>query len=211
MPLPEAVERQPIHTREVTCRGWRRQDGLWDIEGRLRDTKAYPFANERRGRLEPGEAIHDMWLRLTVDDELVVRDALAVTDASPYALCPAITPAFAALAGLRIGAGWRRAVQQRLGGVHGCTHLVELLGPIATTAYQTIYPLLARERPSGESDRMPPHLDSCHALARDGEIVRRHHARWYTGPDGETRPPTSAAAGGVQPAIEPGLSYRPPK
>lgn len=183
MPLPLPVDRQPIHAREVSCRGWRRADGLWDIEGHLRDTKSYAFENELRGRLEPGEAIHDMWLRLTVDDELVVRAVAAATDASPFAVCPAITPAFSALVGLRIGPGWRRAVQQRLGGVHGCTHLVELIGPVATTAYQTIYPLLARERPRRENDRPPAHLDSCHALARDSDVVRRHHPRWYTGGD----------------------------
>jgi hypothetical protein len=94
---------------------------------------------------------------------------------------PAITPAFARLEGLRVGAGWRRAVQERLGGVQGCTHLVELLGPIATTAYQTIHVWRARHEPSLETDRPPRHLNSCHALARDGELVRDHYPRWYTG------------------------------
>ena len=69
----------------------------------------------------------------------------------------------------------------RLGGIRGCTHLVELLWPLATAAYQTIYPVLARERPARDEDRPPGHLDSCHALARDGEVVRAHHPRWYTG------------------------------
>ena len=32
--------------------------------------------------------------------------------------------------GLRVGPGWRRAVRARLGGVQGCTHPVELLGPL---------------------------------------------------------------------------------
>ena len=104
--------------------------------------------------------------------------------AGPFAVCPAITPAFAKLEGLTIGPGWRRAVQGRLGGVQGCTHLVELLGPLATTAYQTIHPWRARHQPPAETDRPPAHLDSCHALARDGEVVRRHYSRWYTGPPG---------------------------
>lgn len=181
MPLPEPAAREPIHARRVECRGFRRQDGLWDIEGRLVDTKAYPFENAFRGTLQPGEPIHDMWLRLTVDDDLLVHDVAAVSDAVPYAVCPAITPRFAALVGLRIGAGWRKQVLERLGGVKGCTHLVELLWPLATAAYQTIYPVLARERPRLEASRPPSHLDSCHALARDGEVVRVHHPRWYTG------------------------------
>ncbi|HEX6011472.1 MAG TPA: DUF2889 domain-containing protein, partial [Geminicoccaceae bacterium] len=103
------------------------------------------------------------------------------TDAGPYAVCGAITPAFARLKGLTIGKGWRREVLARLGGVQGCTHLVELLWPLATAAYQTVYPVLARERPTRHDERPPAYLDSCHALARDGEIVREHHPRWYTG------------------------------
>lgn len=193
MPLPEPAPREPIHTREVVCRGYRRADGLWDIEGRLVDTKAYPFTNAFRGEIAPGEPIHAMWLRLTVGDDLVIRDVVAATDAAPYAVCPAITPAFAALKGVRIGPGWRREVLSRLGGVKGCTHLVELLWPLATAAYQTVYPILARERPPTPEAGPPAHLDSCHALARDGEVVRRHHPRWYTGPPAPENEGGSAA------------------
>jgi hypothetical protein len=183
MPLPEPVPREPIHTRRAACRGYRRADGWWDIEGRLVDTKADPFADEFRGEIELGQPLHEMWLRLTIDDQLLVREVIAVTDAAPYpyAVCPAITPAFAALRGLRIGRGWRRDVLARLGGVQDCTDLVELLWPVATAAFQTIYPVLARERPARDDDRPPSHLDTCHALARDGAVVKAHHPRWYTG------------------------------
>jgi hypothetical protein len=180
MSLSPPASRESIHHRQIDCRGYRRSDGLWDIEGHLRDTKSYAFANRFRGEIAPGEPIHDMWLRLTLDDELTVIEAQAATEAGPFAICPAITPAFARLEGLTIGPGWRRAVQARLGGVRGCTHLVELLGPLATTAYQTIHAWRARYAPPVESDRPPSHLDSCHALARDGEVVRAHYPRWYT-------------------------------
>lgn len=178
--LPPAAPRAALHTRQVECRGFRREDGLWDIEGHLVDTKAYPFANSFRGEIPPGEPLHDMWLRLTLDDSLQVQDVVAVTAAGPFAICPVINAAFAKLKGLRIGKGWRREVLARLGGVQGCTHLVELLWPIATAAYQTIYPILARER-TEEPAHPPSHLDTCHALARDGEVVREHYPRWYTG------------------------------
>lgn len=181
MPLPEAAPRAPIHQRTVECRGYRRHDGLWDIEGRLVDTKAYAFANAWRGEIAPGVPVHEMRLRLTVDDALVVREVAAATDAAPYAVCPAVLEHFALLVGLKIGPGWRRQVLERLGGVRGCTHLVELLWPLATAAHQTVQPILARERPQRDEARPPAHLDSCHALARDGAVVREHHPRWYTG------------------------------
>jgi hypothetical protein len=153
MSLSPSTPREPIHHRRIDCRGYRRADGLWDIEGHLTDTKSYAFPNTFRGEIGPGEPIHDMWLRLTLDDELTVIKAEAATVAGPFAVCPAITPAFAELEGLTVGPGWRRAVQARLGGVQGCTHLVELLGPIATTAYQTIHAWRARHQPPTDDDR----------------------------------------------------------
>jgi hypothetical protein len=183
MSLSPPASREPIHERVIDCRGYRRADGLWDIEGHLTDIKSYPFANAHRGEIRPGEPIHDMWIRLTLDDDLTVVAVEATTVAGPFAICGAIAPAFHKLEGLRVGPGWRKAVHARLGGVQGCTHLVELLGPIATTAYQTIHVWRARHEPALETDRPPPHLNSCHALARDGEIVREHYPRWYIGPE----------------------------
>ena len=181
MTLSPPADREPIHHRRIDCRGYRRKDGLWDIEGHLTDVKSYPFVNRFRGEIRPGDPLHDMWLRLTLDDDLKVIKAEAATVAGPFAVCPAITPAFARLEGLTIGPGWRRAVNGLLGGVRGCTHLVELLGPLATTAYQTIHTWRAQNNPGVENDRVPAHLNSCHALARDGEVVREHYPRWYTG------------------------------
>ncbi|MBP2230245.1 hypothetical protein J2847_003548 [Azospirillum agricola] len=192
MPLSAPAAREPIHTRRVTCQGYRRADGLWDIEGHLTDIKSYGFDTEERGRLEPGDPIHQMWMRLTVDDQLTVRAVEAVTDDSPYGACGSITPAFQTLVGLRIGAGWTKAVKTRLGGPKGCTHLVELLGPLATTAFQTVFPILAREaalkakaegRDPRDSSDPPVLLNMCHILASDGDVARRNWPRHYTGAD----------------------------
>jgi len=190
MPLSEPAAREPIHTREVTCRGYRRADGLWDVEGHLTDVKAYEFHTEQRGRIVPGDPVHGMWLRLTVDNDLTVHAVEAVTEKSPYRTCGAVTPNFQRLVGLKIGPGWTRAVKERLGGTHGCTHLVELLGPIATTAFQTIYPILAREqaekaKADGKEDMLrskrPVLLNTCHIFDSNGEVVRKHWPDHYTG------------------------------
>lgn len=194
MGLSSPAPREELHQRRIDCRGYRRADGLWDIEGRLVDTKSYPFENAYRGTIRPGEALHDMSVRLTLDDSLTVVAVEATTDAGPFAACPAITPAFSKLEGLTIGPGWRRAVQSRLGGIQGCTHLVELLGPVATTAYQTIYSWRARENPAVDDDRPPRHLNTCHALRRDGEAVRLHWPKWYTGPAMDEIDPAGSGA-----------------
>ena len=43
MPLSPPAPREPIHTRAIDLRGYRREDGLWDIEGHLTDVKCYDF------------------------------------------------------------------------------------------------------------------------------------------------------------------------
>ncbi len=176
MPLSKpTADRDPIHTRRITCSGYRRDDGLWDIEGHLVDTKTYDFPNHDRGQVKAGEPVHEMWLRLTVDDELVIRDAEAVTEHSPYRICPAITPNFERLKGTQIKSGWRKAVHALVGGVHGCTHLREMLGPIATTAFQTIYPIKARRhlKPNSSPADRPLLIGTCHAYAADSDVVKR--------------------------------------
>ncbi|HSK40807.1 MAG TPA: DUF2889 domain-containing protein [Arenibaculum sp.] len=192
MPLSDPAPREPLHTRTVTCRGYRRADGQWDVEGRITDVKAYAFDNDWRGKIEPGDPIHDMWIRLTVTDGLEITAVEAVTEKSPFEICGGITPNFQRLVGLRIGTGWTRAVRERLGGVEGCTHLVELLGPVATTAFQTIFPARARDEAArGKTERpgkRPFLLNTCHAFRSDGPIVRKQWPEFHT-PANSTQDP----------------------
>jgi len=199
MPLSPPVGRQHLHTRRVTCQGFFREDGLWDIEGRITDEKTYEHANEWRGPLKAGDLVHDMSIRLTLDHKFTIVDVEAVTDKSPYPICGEVAPDFKKLIGLRIGGGFHREVRARLGGVHGCTHIVELLGPVATTAFQTVSSRKARElnnehrartgnlpKPGPvKPPRKPYVIDTCHAWAADGPVVKRWAPQFYTGPDAE--------------------------
>ena len=179
MPLTPAASREALHHRRIDCRGFRRSDGLWDIEAHLTDVKSYAFPNTERGEIAAGEPVHEMWIRVTVDDDMTVKDVAASMDATPYRICPDIVPAHTALIGHKIGPGWSRTVRRLLGGTKGCRHLLELLGPVATVAFQTIVPLKARL--AGDPHAKPPHLDTCHAMASDGEVVKRHYPKFYTG------------------------------
>ena len=181
MPLSQPADREPLHLRTVECRGYRRADGLWDIEGRVKDVKEYDFNSQYYGVVQAGEPVHDMWIRLTVDAELLIHEAEAVADSHPFPTCPTITPAFAGLKGLRITPGWMRDVRRILGGAKGCTHLVELLGPVATTAFQTVFPTREKSRVKATKPSRPSHLDTCHALASDGPVVKKIWPAFYTG------------------------------
>ena len=139
MPLsPPAVPRQSLHRRNITIRGYKREDGLFDIEGHLHDTKDIDF-KVASGMRAAGEPVHSMWLRITIDATLTIVDAEASSEAMPYiGYCDQITPDYRKLIGLAIRPGFSDRVRKRLGGTHGCTHITELVGALATTAFQTM-------------------------------------------------------------------------
>ena len=183
MPLsPIAIYREIIHCRKVKCTGYRREDGLWDIEGRLLDTKAYDFAAEDNEVVTSGTPIHDLKIRMTVTDRLEVTAIEACIDSSPFpGTCPHIAKKYEEVVGMKIGPGWTRSLKEKFEGPNGCTHMTELLGPMATTAFQTIVPFLARERAQRASGNlaigMKPHakalLNTCHTFRVDGPIAKR--------------------------------------
>jgi len=187
MALSSPAAREPLHARRYDFRGYRRRDGLFDIEGRIVDTKDYDFANQDRGTIRSGEPVHDMAVRLTLDERFVVRDIEADTAAGPFSICPAITANYRKLIGERIGRGWRKTLRELLGGTEGCTHITEMLGAMATVAFQTILP--ARTTAStgaAVAESRPMLLNSCHAFASDSPVVRRAWPAYYTGPDAES-------------------------
>ena len=129
------VERELVHQRRITLNGYVRNDGLFDIEAELTDHKTYPFPSDFRGEVTPDLPVHHMILRITITKERVITAAEAITVTGPYAVCPKANEVFDELVGLKIAPGWRRHVQAAIGGRHGCTHITELLGPVATIAY----------------------------------------------------------------------------
>ena len=190
MPLPESSPRKHVHTRTITYKGYEREDGLWDMEAHMTDTKTYKYSNDWRGEMQAGEPLHEMLLRVTIDDDFIIQNVIAVTDNSPYEMCPEIAPNYRALIGIQMGPGWRKAIRMQVGGIQGCTHLTELLFPMATVAMQTIWPLIRkpkRKEREGEAEkqqsRRPLILDTCHAWASDSQVVKQNTPKYYTGKD----------------------------
>jgi hypothetical protein len=175
MPLAPPTSRELVHTRQIDCRGYHRDDGLWDIEGSLIDTRTEAMETFGRGVIAPGEHLHEMWLRMTVDADLMVKAVEAKTVQAPYPACPNFPDRFGKLVGQRIEPGWTAKVRLLLGGRWGCTHLVELLGPLATTAVQTVYAWRGETSDHLADSVAPPSdfIDTCHSLAAGSEVVRR--------------------------------------
>jgi hypothetical protein len=177
MPLPVTeVERELTHTRRVRYEGYKRSDGLWDIEGHITDVKNHDF-QLKTGVRRAGLPVHDMWIRVTIDRSFTIVDAQACSDSVPYpGACETIAPAYKALVGLSLIKDFRRKTRELLGGVRGCTHLTEMLGGLPTAAIQTFAGEQREERGDG---RKPFQLDQCHALETTTETVRTLYPKWH--------------------------------
>ncbi len=169
--MAQSSRRKLLHTRHVQCKGYELGESLWEVEGRMTDLKSFAMTNQDRGgRIEVGEPLHDMGLSLTFDRDLVIRRVEAFVDSAPFNICADITESFKVLEGVRLVSGFRSRAYELLGGVKGCTHLLELLGPIATTAYQTLWQ--SEQGYSGDDPAVLEMLaDNCHTLKRDGEVM----------------------------------------
>ena len=186
MPLPSpTTSRAPRHTRSIVAQAFERDDGLWDIDARITDVKTR-LVEIASGPRPAGEFIHDLSLRITVDTQFNIVDAIAVSDAVPYfGFCEAIGPAYKKLVGLNLMKGFRQAVKERLAGVEGCTHLTELAGVLPTATIQAFAGdvLPTRDGVVDDTGAHPPfQLDRCHSLRRDGPAVAKYYPRWVVKP-----------------------------
>jgi hypothetical protein len=187
----EPVARRQVHHRSIDMRGYERSDGLFEVEGRVVDRKSDPFVGWLGGRdVAAGEPIHDMGVRIVFDRQMTVIDIETFTDAAPYAICPGGGLALQALKGLKMSSGWSRRVRERLATAQTCTHLMQILMPMATVAFQTLSPVRrAGELPRDATGR-PLKVDSCHAYGAHNTLVRDHWPEYYrpAPPSGEALP-----------------------
>jgi hypothetical protein len=179
MPLPVSeVERELTHTRRVRYEGFKRKDGFWDIEAHLTDAKNHDYTL-KTGVRRAGQPIHDMWVRITIDRNLTILDAVASSDAVPYpGGCEKIAPSYKGLIGLNLVRGFRKAVHAQFGTVKGCTHITELLAGLPTAAIQTF---AGEMNEDGENGEKPFQIDQCHALESTTQTVKTWYPKWYRG------------------------------
>ena len=185
MPLSPPAPRTLKHVRRVNYQGFERDDGLWDIEGELHDSKAYDatsFRDPTKQRLA-GEAIHHMWLRVTVNRQLVVHAIDVAMDSHPLKGCTEAQAALQRMVGCSMARGWRQAIQKNLGDVASCTHLRELLFNLATAAFQSVPKVFA----APNENEPPRHLGQCTGWDFNGDGVKEYYPQFYR------RSPTASA------------------
>ncbi len=177
---PPSRSRQRAHCRRITIEGFRRDDGLLELDASLSDVKDadYPLSS---GVRPAGEPIHLMFVRITIDAEFNIIDAMVCSERVPYpGGCEAIAPHYEKLIGLNLVRGFRRAVGEMFEGVSGCSHITELLFSFPTAAIQTF---ASFRRETDDDGSKPFQLDRCHALETSTHVVRRYYPKWYRGAD----------------------------
>ena len=190
MPPPEKTQqkaRRLMHRRAIDCEGYLREDGLWEVEARLVDTKPFLQRDRFRGDVPAGAPVHDIRLRLAVDDRLIVRETETNMAATPFPTCIEVDGILQRLIGEQIGRGWRETVRRKIGKLDTCTHLAELLGPAVTTLFQT---MSYSKRPDGgdskdshrDTANPPFFINGCHSWRTDGPIVAEIFPQFATAP-----------------------------
>lgn len=115
-----------------------------------------------------------MGVRLVFDQDLCIHGVATFTEAAPYGECPEGDRALQSLVWLRMTSGWSKEVRSRLGGARSCTHLMELLIPMATTALQSLSQVNRGRAERVGATRRPLKIDSCYAYGQEHELVREH-------------------------------------
>jgi hypothetical protein len=184
MALPTAASTRTLkHRRRIDIEVFARGNGLWEVDAQLSDVRT-DDVTLATGVRPAGQPIHDMLLRLVVDERFNILEAGAETRAMPYpGLCNDHGDVYGRLAGLNLMHQFRAAVRQRLGGVLACTHITEMTQALPTAVVQAFAGTVIDTRGDAASAQQPFQIDRCHALRANGEAVRIHYPRWYRQPD----------------------------
>ena len=184
MALPPPSPRKLSHTRTVVYQGYDREDGLWDIEAELTDVKTFDFQVPNEVTFRANEPIHGLKIRVTLNAQLVIQDVVTAMDRIPHPECAGAPHGMHKLIGCTMGPGWRKVINQHVGGTDGCTHLREMLANMATAAYQTVPASQWHRRelagvPQPAITQPPFHLGQCHSWALDSPTTQRAYPMFY--------------------------------
>ncbi len=164
-------------------RGYKRADGLYEIEGRVVDRKPHAFVPGVGGRhVEANEPIHDMGVRLVFDDTMLIHEVFTYSASTPYPHCPEGGQELQTLKGLKLSGGWAKEVRARLSGARACTHLMEILIPMASAAFQSLTVLRQSQPDRLNAEGKPLKIDSCYAYGSQRELVRTRYPQYYIAP-----------------------------
>jgi Protein of unknown function (DUF2889) len=169
----------PVHVRTIRIDAVESAAGSDPVALRVHGS-----LEDRRPRGVPGwiqhdgDVIHHMEVTLTVGwPDLVVTAIDGAMRSFPHAgICPDALPPLQSLVGIAVGAGFTRAVNERIGRDRGCTHVAALIlamGPVVRQGAGAAFGFATPGDPRGT----PWFVNSCQAWREGGPL----HRAWLAG------------------------------
>ena len=111
MPLSKSKhQRELLHTRDIEVRGFKRDDGFYEVEGFVKDIRTKKYMNQWI-EIPAGEPMHYMQSRLAIDSNYIVKEIEVSSDSHPYpGFCNKVVANFDVLIGSKIGGGWKKTI-----------------------------------------------------------------------------------------------------
>lgn len=182
---PSKKRRSPNHLRTVKVETFECDDGTIEMEFSLVDEKRFGFRDRERGALEPGDPVHGINARISINENMEVLSIETDLAFMPFRYCQGGAHNAGALIGKRLDWGWRKSVRDALGLTSGCTHLAELLTLAPTVAFQTKAITRSDEglqigRNDSKREKPPFFLGGCYSWSPDSPVTKEYFPRFTT-------------------------------
>ncbi len=172
--IPEA----PVHERRMEFRSYAVENDRLILEGWLKDDR-FVQRYQMDGSISPPGKVHRICVRLLLGGwPLSILDAEAEMPVVPHDECPVAQDTVKEIIGLTITHGYGDRVIERLGGVKGCAHMVQLIIAMGNPALQGYWSQMLQQPiqlPDSLED-MPELkyvIESCMLWKKDGPMIRK--------------------------------------
>jgi hypothetical protein len=129
--------RQLVHGRQIACRAYRREDGCWEIEGRLRDVRTHDVRLPA-GAVPAGEPYRELALTVIIDDQLTIQGARIDAAAPAPEVRARLSAACRAVISWQISPGFADETKAFFARAADCPHLAELFAAVVATGRESI-------------------------------------------------------------------------
>jgi len=176
--LKDLIHTPPVHERRMEFRSYGAENDQLIVEGWLKDDR-FVQRYQIDGSLSPPGKVHRICVRLLLGGwPLSILDAEAEMPFVPHDECPDTRDTVKNLIGLSITHGYGDRVLERLGGVKGCAHMVQLIITMGNAALHGYWTQKLQHPPQlpDSLDEMPELdyvIESCMLWRKDGPLIQK--------------------------------------
>jgi hypothetical protein len=168
-------KKEKLHTRNIEVTTYDYDGQRIIVEGFLKDYR-FQESHTITGETFPSGVIHHMSVRLLVNcSNLLIEDVHVDLISVPREACRETIGCLFPIKGLTITKGFTSKVKKSVGGIKGCTHLVELILAMAPAAIQGFAAHQSQKPLVVDQDHAKMFakylINTCHVWREDGPFV----------------------------------------